>query len=553
MDEDLVAALTDLDDELCTWPPTSGLYTRGNGADQWPRPITPLTQDVVGRPQWNALGHAMSDRMGLLRPPLPTEGWAASFYGYVTVGFTPVMQIADAMPGWSAQSVAQQYFGLPPDPDYVAPPAKRPNPVRLAGIATRLFRESRQYPKNARRYEETARARLARARARDWTAAPDSALAATLEQSMSEGVAWRLPLLEANMFAASGYDQLVAQAAKHADDEHGALAGAAVRGVGDFQINAAMTAITEVARGRRSLEVVIERYGFRGPMEYELAAETWSDNPAYLEQLVAQAREREVREEAGPEPRDAARAELRKRMGPLRYARFSSSLRSYEKHVGWRENGKVHEVMGVAVVRMAAREAGRRLAEVGRLERPDDVFYLRANELIADLTTGPGPERKAVVARRRQTHERAAALDFPELCRAGPDGLHAVTDDEIRALGLIPPDRDAEPATDGRLEGIGASPGRVTAPARLVTDPFTDSLADGEVLVARTTDPAWTPLFLQAAAVVIDLGGPLSHGAVISRDLGIPCVMNVKEGTARIRDGQQVTVDGERGEVLLNP
>jgi pyruvate,water dikinase len=84
-----------------------------------------------------------------------------------------------------------------------------------------------------------------------------------------------------------------------------------------------------------------------------------------------------------------------------------------------------------------------------------------------------------------------------------------------------------------------------------VTDPFTDVLTDGEVLVARTTDPAWTPLFLQAAAVVIDLGGQLSHGAVISRDLGIPCVMNVKEGTARITTGQRVTVDGERGEVLL--
>jgi phosphohistidine swiveling domain-containing protein len=205
----------------------------------------------------------------------------------------------------------------------------------------------------------------------------------------------------------------------------------------------------------------------------------------------------------------------------------------------------------VAVVRMATREAGRRFTDARRLDHPDDVFFLRADELLADLASQSTTDRRDAVARRRDTNERAAALDFPELCRAGPDGLHAVGDDEIRALGLIPPPHEKTPANDGRLHGIGASPGHVTAPARLVTDPFRDELNDGEVLVARTTDPAWTPLFLQAAAVVIDLGGPLSHGAVISRDLGIPCVMNVKEGTARIRTGQQVTVDGEKGEVTL--
>jgi phosphohistidine swiveling domain-containing protein len=549
MDEALVAAFAGLDDELCTWPPTPGLYTRGNGADQWPRPITPLTQDVVGRPQWDALGHTMSDRIALARPPLPTEAWVGCFYGYVTVGFTPVMGIAEAMPGWSAQSVAQQYFGLPPDPGFVAPAAARTKPLRLAGVAVRLLREGRCYPKRARRYQEIARERLARARVRDWTAVTDENLASVFEQAMNEGGPWRVPLLEANMFAASGYERLVKQAERHADDEHGALVAAAVRGVGDFQMSAAMDAITSVASGGLRLDDVIERFGFRGPMEYELAADTWSDNPAYLAQLVEQARNRAGVDVPRPEDRAQARAQLRRRMGRLRWARFSASLRSYEKHVGWRENAKVHEVMGVAVVRMAAREAGRRLAGAGRLDHADDVFFLRIGELLAELAQGAGPDHRVAVARRRANHDRAAALDFPELCRAGPDGLHAVGDDEIRALGLVPPAPAA--ATDGVLTGIGASPGRVTAPARVVTDPFTDALVDGEVLVARTTDPAWTPLFLQAAAVVIDLGGQLSHGAVISRDLGIPCVMNVKEGTARIKTGQPVTVDGERGEVVL--
>jgi pyruvate,water dikinase len=107
-------------------------------------------------------------------------------------------------------------------------------------------------------------------------------------------------------------------------------------------------------------------------------------------------------------------------------------------------------------------------------------------------------------------------------------------------------------APSGLLRGIPVSPGRVSGVARVILDPREgEVLAPGEVLVAPVTDAAWTPLFFAAAAVVVDIGGPLSHGATVARELGLPAVVNVKDGTKRIRSGQRLTVDGRAGTVEI--
>jgi pyruvate,water dikinase len=102
------------------------------------------------------------------------------------------------------------------------------------------------------------------------------------------------------------------------------------------------------------------------------------------------------------------------------------------------------------------------------------------------------------------------------------------------------------------LRGIPVSPGRYTGRARVILDPRVDAaLMPGEVLVAPVTDTGWTPLFLSAGALVVDVGGPLSHGSTVAREFGIPAVVNVKDGTQRIRTGQWVTVDGNTGAVTV--
>jgi rifampicin phosphotransferase len=100
---------------------------------------------------------------------------------------------------------------------------------------------------------------------------------------------------------------------------------------------------------------------------------------------------------------------------------------------------------------------------------------------------------------------------------------------------------------DGALVGIAASRGSATGPARVVLDPTGAHLVPGEILVAPSTDPGWTPLFLTAGGLVMEMGGANSHGAVVAREYGIPAVVGVPNATATIATGEQLTVDGTRG------
>lgn len=542
-------ALAALDDELCTWPREPRLYTRANGADQWPDPVTPLTQTLVVAPQVAALPVVFSDRLGLIEP-VPVDDCAGIFYGYVAVGLEPTLRMAETMPGWSAQAVGEQYFGLPPDPDWTDPGGGASS-AHLARVAVRLVRAMRRYPKDTRRYERENRARWDEARTRDWSAATDGELRDELRTFRAAAPRWREPLLLANMIAASEYEQLVKLATVIADDDGPALAARAMSTIGGIQTSEAMDALRDVADGDLALDTWRARYGFRGPVEYELASRPWGENDVYLEALLAQTRARAADATDAPDPKIAAtsaRRELRRRAGVRRPA-LTVLLRSLEHHLRLRENTKVHEVLAVARLRLAVREAGRRLVERGGIEAPDDVHFLVADELGADIVLDAPPDRRSTVMRRRAVHDAAAALDLPDLFVAGRGHLGAVPPEQIRALGLVPPTTGAPPTDDGLLHGLGVSPGIAAGAARVVTDPFASAVAPGEVLVASTTDPAWTPLFLDAAAVVIDVGGPLSHGAVIARELGIPCVINVKDATTRLRTGDRVTVDGTTGVV----
>ena len=102
------------------------------------------------------------------------------------------------------------------------------------------------------------------------------------------------------------------------------------------------------------------------------------------------------------------------------------------------------------------------------------------------------------------------------------------------------------------LKGVAASPGRVTAPACVLNGPKDfGQMKAGDVLIAAITTPAWTPLFARAAAVVTDVGGPLSHGSIVAREYGIPAVLGTGSATKRIRNGQIITVDGSTGVVIL--
>ena len=110
---------------------------------------------------------------------------------------------------------------------------------------------------------------------------------------------------------------------------------------------------------------------------------------------------------------------------------------------------------------------------------------------------------------------------------------------------------DEADEAQGVLRGTPASPGRVTAKARVILDPTGAHLAPGEILVAPSTDPGWTPLFLTAGGLVMEMGGAISHGAVVAREYGIPAVVGVAGAIERISTGQQITVDGAAGKIII--
>jgi pyruvate,water dikinase len=201
--------------------------------------------------------------------------------------------------------------------------------------------------------------------------------------------------------------------------------------------------------------------------------------------------------------------------------------------VGLREAPKDHLVRLIARTRSELAAVGDVLAGRGLLDASDDVFFLDLREARSALD---GADHRAVVAQRREAYAR-------ELRRRRVPRVLLSDGTEPEALAV------PGAAPDGALVGTPASAGTVTAPARVVLDPVGAHLEPGEVLVAPSTDPGWTPLFLTAGALVMEMGGPNSHGAVVAREYGIPAVVGVPGATTRITTGTRLTVDGAAGTV----
>ncbi|NIN68830.1 MAG: hypothetical protein GTO63_29915 [Anaerolineae bacterium] len=239
---------------------------------------------------------------------------------------------------------------------------------------------------------------------------------------------------------------------------------------------------------------------------------------------------------------------MRKRLKGLRLRLFNKLIAPAQRYAPLREDGLADVGLAYPLLRQMLRELGRRFAEGGMIEKPDDIFWLKQDEVeqAADRLdrgealgrlTAAIPERKAA---RRVAKRVTPPLMLPQLKLLGID-LAGIG--RGRKKGL----------TGDTLKGVAVSPGRVTATARIVSGPEDfNQLKTGEVLVAAITTPAWTPLFARAAAIITDVGGPLSHGSIVAREYGIPAVLGTGAATRRIQDGQTITVDGDRGLVLLN-
>jgi pyruvate,water dikinase len=265
----------------------------------------------------------------------------------------------------------------------------------------------------------------------------------------------------------------------------------------------------------------------------------------YLSGQGSDPHERQASSEAR---REAATEAVLGRVRGFRRWAFSKSLRFAQTLAQVREDGLADIGLGYPVLRKVLRELGRRLLEAGAIESPDDVYWMEREELqecAAALDQGAALPSMADRVRERTEFARAAERLTPPPVLPPSRKVMGIAMDEVIAA-------DESSQTGNTLKGSGTSAGRVTAPACVLQGPEDfGRMEPGCVLVAGITTPAWTPLFPMAAAVVTDIGGPLSHGSIVAREYGIPAVMGTGVATKRIRDGQTITVDGEAGTVTL--
>jgi rifampicin phosphotransferase len=315
----------------------------------------------------------------------------------------------------------------------------------------------------------------------------------------------------------------------------------------------------------------LDRYGCRVPA-YDVAEPTFAERPErtlrLLRDLVAAAEDPVVPAAGLARCREDAAARARAQLDAQGAStadreRFEQVLAVAQDRWGLREDNLVlTDTMPNGLLRLAALEIGRRLVAAGRLPRPDDAVWLTDDELRAALGCADVTDLRARVARRRAEQAWVRANPGPPLYGdppSPPPPEDALPPQAQRVNGAMAWMMGAEfgpPADhhDGTtLRGLPGAPGRVTATARIVRDEADfDRLGVGEVLVCPLTTPAWTVLFVRAAAIVTDLGSPLSHAAIVAREHGLPAVVGAQTATAVIADGQTVTVDGAAGVVTLD-
>ncbi|MGE0788729.1 MAG: PEP/pyruvate-binding domain-containing protein [Sandaracinaceae bacterium] len=294
---------------------------------------------------------------------------------------------------------------------------------------------------------------------------------------------------------------------------------------------------------RRALARFLTAYGYRGAREAEIAEARWSEDPSLilatirahlLRPKVAEAPSPAALERRQQQMRDAAQKELERRLfGPIRVS-VRHLLSLVQRFTRLRERLRANVVQVLGLYRRVALDASRRLAVREPGAGDDAAFMLSIEELHAFLR-GDATTLVPIVRRRRLQLSRDRALPEP------PDTF----------VGFPPVVPETPPPSDA-LIGLPAMSGRVRGSARVLLDPRDAAeLRAGEVLIAPYADVGWSPLFLVASAIVTDLGGPLSHAAVVARELGVPTVVNVKDGTRRVHTGDEVEVDGTTGTVRI--
>ncbi|MBA2937512.1 phosphoenolpyruvate synthase [Paenibacillus sp. CGMCC 1.16610] len=292
----------------------------------------------------------------------------------------------------------------------------------------------------------------------------------------------------------------------------------------------------------------MELYGMRCPGEIDITRPRWREDPSTLLPSIGshmrsmEPGEHRAKFAEGALQAEAAAIDLLKRLRAQPFGRLKAKLMSrlvsvFRGLMGLREHPKYLMMQHFYLVRKGLLDEGNSLVKKGVLKRAEDVFYLSLDELLK-LAEGERPSGvAALIQQRTEELKRFRGMTPPRL----------MTSEGEIVIGR----RKLQDAPEGAFVGTPVSAGVIEGIARVVLRPEEAKLNKGEIMVAPFTDPGWTPLFHSAVGLVMEVGGLMTHGAVVAREYGLPAVVGIDGATTLIRDGDRIRLDGTRGYVLV--
>jgi rifampicin phosphotransferase len=297
-----------------------------------------------------------------------------------------------------------------------------------------------------------------------------------------------------------------------------------------------------IARGEATLEDFLRDFGHRSVYEADLLNPRWIEDPSWILEQIRLIKEQPPARDprnAATETRRKAEQELKQRCG-WRTPILMWMVRKLRDSMAAREGAKSALVSLMLPARTAVLEIGRRLLAAGNLDAPDQALHLSSADIACWLLGyWDGAGAGALATDRALRRERWLATAAPDLITEEPDGRWAAA-----APAAVPV------AGSDQWSGISVSPGQATGVARIVRHPNESAhLQPGDILIAPSTDPGWSPLFLRASAIVMESGGYLSHGSIVAREYGLPAIANVPGILTLVQDGDRITVDATAGRI----
>ncbi|NDE81246.1 MAG: hypothetical protein EB037_10085 [Actinobacteria bacterium] len=292
-------------------------------------------------------------------------------------------------------------------------------------------------------------------------------------------------------------------------------------------------------------------FGSRGPNEWEISSDSWETRPeialSAIDRIRLQSDDESprIRQKRKSDERERLTAEMRAKVKPLGdelVGQFEGAIVA-SSQMAIRERTKTNIIRALHEVRMVFRELGRRRAADGSLADPHHVFALLEEEL--DQFLFDGASMKDTLATRHADWQELQKLEPPFFIKNGV--VPPLSQYKKKGQGSA-----TKAVTGDVVQGVPGCTGVYVGRARVVLDPSDPGeLEPGDVLIAPNTDPAWTPLFMSCGAVVVNVGAAISHAIIVSRELGLPCVVSATDATLRIVSGSLIEVNGDTGAVTI--